>query len=493
MNAQSRDAAFRSKLLKKKIDIHLKILAIEPADKIGPASLENIKGSLETCIKSKDMDNAFQLLQGLNPVLLRQGLWDEGVRLNEDWRCLAVEPGNPASDAQQADVAYWLGIFHDEMKNREPAEIEIGRSLGYAQRLQDADRQARAYHRQGWLAHQQKDYATAEQRYRQAEACWQAAEGALRIEGLARVLHHRGILAFDQGHLDEARRLLLASLEQRQQIGDRWLVVASLHHLGHVAARQDDWEQAIKYYLECQLIRKEIHDWPGLEGTYYQLGLAYYTMENLSQAKEQMANIFDPASYYDPMQEQPTTYRPQPMLPEFLSGMIAWKERDFPEAQNHLEEALRWATAAGNQHYQALANYQLGLVEDCQNRPASAAACFEKSAAIFRETKELEGYVNALYQWGVMEIQLDQFDSAEQKLKESLEIYQKAGRQWHVAQACLRLGFSQVGRNDFAQAARWFQQSVEIWKALGATDDLQLAQKWLQEARRRSQHVSKVW
>ena len=168
---------------------------------------------------------------------------------------------------------WWLRSYHDEGR-RWLARALDGTPVRSAARV-------KALHGAGWLAHHQRDPATA--RALLAESLRLARElGDRRTEALA--LHTLGRVAYYEGDAAAARALARESLAVAEHVGDPWLVAWPLHLLGIAAHLEADSPAARAYYERSLAIRRELGDQEGVGVLLALLGLLALREGELRQA-----------------------------------------------------------------------------------------------------------------------------------------------------------------------------------------------------------------
>jgi predicted ATPase/DNA-binding CsgD family transcriptional regulator/transcriptional regulator with XRE-family HTH domain len=135
----------------------------------------------------------------------------------------------------------------------------LGRALAASPVASEA--RMRALHGAGWLAHFQRDSATARMLLEESLAI---AEQRQDRWWQAWALHTLGRVAYFEYDAVAARQFGERSLAIAQQVGDPWLLAWPLHLLGLAAYIADDYPAAQDYYDRALAIRRELGHLDGI-------------------------------------------------------------------------------------------------------------------------------------------------------------------------------------------------------------------------------------
>jgi tetratricopeptide (TPR) repeat protein len=74
--------------------------------------------------------------------------------------------------------------------------------------------------------------------------------------------------------------------------------------------------------------------------------------------------------------------------------------------------------------------------------------------------------------WGVMYLLTGQYDKAQQRLEQALEIFQHMKAQYQVARTLFEMGELAVEEANATEAREYFTQALNAFEAIGATSDV---------------------
>lgn len=176
--------------------------------------------------------------------LSESGEADESARRHAEHFCALAEQAEAAllSGADRADWLDRLASEHDNLR----AALAWAREgdPGLALRLGAALRlfwELRGHLREG----------------REALAGVLARSDAQPADVRAKALNAAAVMAYRQGDLGEAQRLIEASLAQFRELGDGYGVARALGELGNIASESGDHDRAVSLYEECAAMLRE--------------------------------------------------------------------------------------------------------------------------------------------------------------------------------------------------------------------------------------------
>jgi non-specific serine/threonine protein kinase len=113
-------------------------------------------------------------------------------------------------------------------------------------------------------------------------------------------------------------------------------------------------------------------------------------------------------------------------------GNVALAEGNYPKAKTYLDEVLTLSESAGDRILAAQAEHEIGLAAFGQGDLLGAGAHLENALAHQREL----------------------------------------GDQWSVALTITKLGFVACARDDRRMAAKWFSESLPLWRIIGSRENI---------------------
>jgi|GEM_PF-639867 len=157
--------------------------------------------------------------------------------------------------------------------------------------------------------------------------------------GYARVRVNTGIIAYDQGDLESAKRYLEDSFAAFREVGNQRGQALALNFLGRLAHAQGDYRTAIERLEESRRIADDLGDRWRVGWTDYALGSVYEARRDLYRARALHRRANQLLHDVGDVRGVATA----------LSGVgnVEWMLGEFEESQKILEEALRLQRMTG--------------------------------------------------------------------------------------------------------------------------------------------------
>ena len=152
-----------------------------------------------------------------------------------------------------------------------------GKNHGYAKI------EAIAYHQLGWIAEEQRDFASAEQWSRKALAI---KEKQGDEHGAAIPYHNLGNIALEQRDFASAEQWSRKALAIKEKQGDEHGAALPYHELGSIAQEQRDFASAEQWYRKALAIFEKQGDEHNAAITYHQLGNIAQEQRDFASAEQ---------------------------------------------------------------------------------------------------------------------------------------------------------------------------------------------------------------
>ncbi len=218
----------------------------------------NLRSALDWLEANDEPEQLLRLVAALG------NFWDVRgpVRLAVRWmdRALALSP--PVPSATRVKALTWAGLLERARGDMDRAVAREEEALADARALHDPALLADALHSFGQVLVSKGDYARAEEAYAEAVEHYRALPGGLWAYPMVNL----GIVALQQGKMDEARERLQAGLAEHRRWRSTWGAGFALRALGDLAREQGFPAQARNHYSES------ISIW---RGHGYARGIAY--------------------------------------------------------------------------------------------------------------------------------------------------------------------------------------------------------------------------
>ena len=136
------------------------------------------------------------------------------------------------------------------------------------------------------------------------------------------------------------------------------------------------------------------------------------------------------------------------------------------EARGLAEEAIEWATKAGDERQRGMALNNLGIIAKLKDDNQAALKYFAEVEELFTRLGNDDAVAAALGNRGEVLAQLGRFDEAERIQHAVMKINERLERRDNLGANCLSLGTLFTLRGDLPTAEIWFMRAREIFKAI---------------------------
>ncbi len=263
-----------------------------------------------------------------------------------------------------------------------------------------------------------KRYAEAKSAYRQALAIHMSNNSIpeeKRPRGSASIHHQLGNVAHAQREWAEAEQNYREALRICVEFKDRYSQARIYHQLGMVAEEQRQWAEAEKNYREALRIYVEFNDRYEQAGTYHQLGSVAQEQRQWAEAEQ---NYREALRIYVEFNDRYAQAAPYHQL-----GIVAQDQRQWAEAEKNYREALRILVEFNDHHSSASTYHQLGTVAEEQRQWAEAEQNYREALRIYVEFNDRYEQAGTYHQLGRVAQEQRQWAEAEQNYLVALQIY----------------------------------------------------------------------
>jgi len=261
-----------------------------------------------------------------------------------------------------------------------------------------------------------------------------------------------------RGHYPEAIQYANQANEIAQNNDDKSNWAISLGHLGYVAWRQGQLDNAYERYEESLLIHREIN---------YQRGIA--------EVLNMLGNITADWSQYDRAQQ---FYEESLMIHQEINhqrgisenlnnlGAIAWEQGDYQVATTRFEEGLIIRKELGDKRNIAGTLNNLGVIASDLGDYDKATDLYKQSLAIRKELGDQQSIARSLSNLGAVAWKEGAYKRASEFAQYSLDIRRKIDDQSGIAYSLHYLGIIAFEQSQYEQAHDFLVQSLTIRKQL---------------------------
>ena len=235
------------------------------------------------------------------------------------------------------------------------------------------------------------------------------------IELLAKNVEEKRV----KGDLDQALRLIRATLTYAERLGDPAALARAVHNSAMIYFNLGDFEPALVGYQRSLVLMESLKNQRGISNSLSGIGLIYRTLG------------------------------------------------DFDEAMKFYKRGLAAAEAAQDKAVIGNTLNLMGVTYRLQGNRRLALEYFQKALALFKETNYQTGVIGVLNNIGNVYLQQSQFDLAQDSFTKSLELATSAKYRPQVSLALNNIGRVHHIRGDRAKALEYYQQSLALREELG--------------------------
>jgi tetratricopeptide (TPR) repeat protein/transcriptional regulator with XRE-family HTH domain len=145
-------------------------------------------------------------------------------------------------------------------------------------------------------------------------------------------------------------------------------------------------------------------------------------------------------------------------------GLVDLHQGRYPQATDHLRQALALSRETGDRNRQASALQDLGLADFQQGRWQQATSQLEQARDLSRETGDRIGEARVLGNLAIIEFQQGRHDQAAAHLRQALAVCREAGHLPGEAYNLANLGGGALQQGHYDQAAGYLRQALPLFQ-----------------------------
>jgi tetratricopeptide (TPR) repeat protein len=224
-------------------------LRLDSEDQLGAlgwydAEMDNLRAALTWTLEGQGeparLDLALSLVRSLGYVWYTRGLTREAL----SWLDQIVAMGPGGEPGLRGVLCYWLGAFATRLGRSEQAAAAYREAVELFAADEDTTRVAKTLNALGTVAVSQGDGDEARRCWNEALTLARGDDGPDARQTEAFITANLGDLAFEEGDLATARRLLERAIEMLRPRGDRWAIAIVQRYLAKVLAAQGEQPRA---------------------------------------------------------------------------------------------------------------------------------------------------------------------------------------------------------------------------------------------------------
>lgn len=315
----------------------------------------------------------------------------------------------------------------------------------------------------------------------------------------ARALNNLGYIESDLGDLNKAVEHYKASLNIREEIGDKSGVAACLNNIGNSYEFRGDYETALDYYHKSIKIKEEVGNKEGIASSlnniasiYQRIGKTDLALENFNKSlkirreiknKDAIAiSLNNLGGFYDAVGNIPKAIEAfseslkiceeiqdkngQGLACNSLGGVYE-DQKDFANAKKYYRKGLKLFKEVGYKEGEGTAYCNIAAMFKDEKKIDSALAYFNKALKIFIDTEDGLKTARVYSNLAVIEEEAKSFDKALAYYEKALDIQRKYQDKQGLAFSLKNIGTVYYKKRDLARAIQFGKQSLEYSLELG--------------------------
>ncbi len=331
-------------------------------------------------------------------------------------------------------------------------------------------------------------YREAAEAYRSADIPWQRARC---METLAE-------LALRLDNIDEARSLLLLTLDVHRANHDALGQASVYHGLGEVEKKAGSNDAEDHYYHAIEIFRAErdaeklaacLRSLADLQrrrnkvedarrnfeesaelcrGNGDNSGLAH-ALQGLADTERRVKRFTEALAHFEESISLHRRLNQHTPLASALQGLAELDNRlgRMADARTHLEEAMKLFGASNSQLGVANCLRNLGDVERRLGNIDGARGLYEAAMEIYRSENNSMGQANALQSMGDLEKRVGRWEEAQQRYQEAIQLFRKVNSSLGLANTLKSLGDVEGEAGNFKVARDHYEQAIELYRNEG--------------------------
>ncbi len=206
----------------------------------------------------------------------------------------------------------------------------------------------------------------------------------------------------------------------------------------------------ISQFNSIEDIRKKSY----LSSTYHQLGIVAQQLREYSQAQDYYQQALKIKIEYGDRYSQASTLH--------QLGRVAEELREYPQAQNYYQQALNIKIEYGDRYSQASTLHQLGSVAQELREYSQAQDYYQQALNIKIEYGDRYSQAVTFHNLGIVAQELREYSQAQDYYQQALDIKIEYGDRYSQARTLHQLGRVAEELREYSQAQDYYQQALKI-------------------------------
>lgn len=322
-----------------------------------------------------------------------------------------------------------------------------------AERINDRNEVANAWHNIGIIHFVKLRYAESLEAYRKSLAI---EEEVGRKPETARALNSIALVHLAQSRFTEALdhfQRVLALYESLNRNAD---VAQTYENIGNVYYEQGEYARAVEFYQEC--VKR--YDTANAKSS------AAYRVLKIARVEYEQGRDAVAVEFYQQAVARLTALGDRRSLGYGLHNIanIYYEQGDYNQALGFYQRSLQAEREAGTREGEAGALQGIGLIHSLNGNHALALDAHQKNLAVAQALNSKQAIAAAWQKVGGSCFSLGKLDDALAAYQQSLSVREPLGDLQETAQALLDVGVTLAAKQDFAAAMEYYKRSRELYE-----------------------------
>jgi tetratricopeptide (TPR) repeat protein len=229
------------------------------------------------------------------------------------------------------------------------------------------------------------------------------------------------------------------------------------------AGSKKSYQDVLNFLQDDSAIKDEKQEKMMCASVYHQLGRVAAEQRNWVEAEDYYQKALKIAVEFNDRYSQASTYH--------QLGMVAEEQRKWDEAENYYLKALEIKIEFNDRCHQAASYHQLGIVAQEQQKWDEAEDYYQKALEIKIEFNDRYSQASTYHQLGMVAEEQRKWDEAENCHQKALETYIEFNDRYHQAASYHQLGIVAQEQRKWDEAENYYQKALEICFELKANYD----------------------
>lgn len=293
-------------------------------------------------------------------------------------------------------------------------------------------------------------YRDLERAERYCREAFSVVESDTSLYNRCDLYNNQTLLYYGIGQYNEAIQMATKAVNLAQELKTTQLLTTAYVHLGLIYTMKGYAYKAISYNIAAATKAEEIGDQQKMARSYYYLGKSFSHLEDTSRARYYLSKALV-------LRKQKNPPRWSSLL-DIEQGLLAFKEGQWEQAEQWVREGIKVSKEYNNQRGFAYGNYVLGELYHEEQFNDQAMSAFEAAMKAYKSMKDIAGQVQVLKGQAKVQLERQQYKSAETYLNQALNLARKIRARVLLKDVYQALADVQAAKGDFRKAMNFYRK-----------------------------------